>query len=78
MRLIAWNRRYQTMFGYPAGMLYVGRPVADLIRYNAERGELGDGEVGAHVRKRIEHMRAGTPHVFERVRSDGSVIEMRG
>ncbi len=78
MRLVAWNRRYQQMFGYPAGMLYVGRPVADLIRYNAERGELGEGDVNAQVRKRIEHMRAGTPHVFERVRSDGSVIEMRG
>jgi PAS domain S-box-containing protein len=78
MRLVAWNRRYQQMFGYPAGMLYVGRPVADLIRYNAERGELGEGDTAAHVRKRIEHMRAGTPHVFERVRSDGSVIEMRG
>ena len=78
MRLVAWNRRYQQMFGYPAGMLYVGRPVADLIRYNAERGELGEGDTGEQVRKRIEHMRAGNPHVFERVRSDGSVIEMRG
>ncbi|KAF1690288.1 hybrid sensor histidine kinase/response regulator [Pseudoxanthomonas koreensis] len=78
MRLVAWNRGYQRMFGYPAGMLYVGRPVADLIRYNAERGELGEGDVDTQVRKRIEHMRAGTPHVVERVRSDGSVIEMRG
>ncbi|WP_374012833.1 PAS-domain containing protein [Pseudoxanthomonas koreensis] len=78
MRLVAWNRRYQQMFGYPAGMLYVGRPVADLIGYNAARGELGEGDIGEHVHKRIEHMRAGTPHVFERVRTDGSVIEMRG
>lgn len=78
MRLVAWNRRYQQMFGYPSGMLYVGRPVADLIRYNARRGELGEGDADEHVRKRIEHMRAGTPHVFERVRTDGSVIEMRG
>ncbi len=78
MRLVAWNRRYQQMFGYPEGMLYVGRPVADLIRYNAERGELGDGERDDQVAKRIEYMRAGAPHVFERVRSDGRVIEMRG
>ncbi|WCE05600.1 PAS domain-containing hybrid sensor histidine kinase/response regulator [Pseudoxanthomonas sp. JBR18] len=78
MRLVAWNRRYQTMFGYPEGMLYVGRPVADLIRYNAEKGELGDGDVEEQVSKRIGYMRAGSPHVFERVRSDGQVIEMRG
>ncbi|HYM85825.1 MAG TPA: PAS-domain containing protein, partial [Pseudoxanthomonas sp.] len=78
MRLVAWNRRYQQMFGYPEGMLYVGRPVADLIRYNAERGELGDGDQEDQVAKRIEYMRIGSPHIFERVRSDGSVIEMRG
>jgi len=78
MRLTAWNRRYQQLFGYPDGMLYVGRPVADLIRYNAERGELGEGDVEDQIARRIRHMRAGSPHVFERTRSDGKVVEMRG
>lgn len=78
MRLVAWNRSYQVMFGYPDGMLYVGRPVADLIRYNAEKGELGDGDVDVQIGRRIAYMRAGSPHVFERVLSDGQIIEMRG
>lgn len=78
MRLVAWNRRYQQMFGYPDGMLYVGRPVADLIRYNAEKGELGDGNIEVQIGRRIAYMRAGSPHVFERVLSDGQIIEMRG
>jgi PAS domain S-box-containing protein len=78
LRLVAWNRRYLAMFGYPDGMVYVGRPVADLIRYNAQRGECGPGEVEAQVEKRLWHMRQGTPHVFERERGDGSVIEIRG
>ncbi|TKR29314.1 hybrid sensor histidine kinase/response regulator [Luteimonas gilva] len=78
MKLVAWNRRYQQMFGYPDGMLYVGRPVAELIRFNAERGELGEGDIDAQVDKRIAYMRAGSPYVFERVRSSGQVTEMRG
>src|SRR5690606_3571641 len=78
MRLVAWNRRYQEIFGYPPGMLYVGRPVADLLRYNAQRKELGEGDPEQQIAKRIEYMRAGSPHVFERVRSDGTVIEMHG
>jgi len=78
MRLVAWNRRYVEMFDYPDGLAYIGRPVADLIRYNAERGECGPGDVEAHVAKRIGHMRQGTTHVFERVRSNGTVIEIRG
>jgi len=78
MRLVAWNRRYLELFGYPDGMVYVGLPVADLIRWNAEHGECGPGEVDEHVAKRIRYMRAGSPHVFQRVRPDGTVIEMRG
>ena len=78
MRLIAWNRRYQQLFDYPDGMLYVGRPVADLLRWNAERGEMGPGDIDAQVERRLEHLRAGTPHVFERVRANGQVIELLG
>lgn len=78
MRLVAWNRRYLELFGYPDGMVHVGVPVADLIRRNAELGECGPGEVAGHVARRIDHMRAGSSHVFQRVRPDGTVIEMRG
>ncbi len=78
MRLVAWNGRYQQLFGYPDGMLYVGRPVADLMRWNADRGELGDGDAHAQIARRLEHMRAGTPHAFERVRRNGQVIEILG
>ncbi len=78
MRLVAWNRRYLELFDYPDGMVHVGVPVAELIRWNAERGECGPGEVEAHVAKRIQYMRAGSAHLFQRVRPDGTVIEMRG
>ncbi len=78
MSLIAWNRRYQDLFEYPDGMLYVGRPVADLLRWNAERGEMGPGDVDQQVQRRIDHLAAGAPHVSERVRVNGQVIELHG
>ncbi len=78
MCLVAWNRRYLELFDYPEGMVYVGVQVAELIRWNAELGECGPGEVDGHVAKRIDHMRAGSSHLFQRVRPDGTVIEMRG
>jgi len=78
MRMVAWNRRYLELFDYPEGMVYEGCPVADLIRYNAERGECGPGDIDQHVAKRIAYMRQGNPHLFERIRPDGQVLEMRG
>ncbi len=78
MCLVAWNRRYLELFKYPTDLVYVGCPVADLIRYNAERGECGAGSVESHIQKRLNWLRAGNAHVFERVRANGQVIEMRG
>ena len=59
----------------------MGRPVADLIRFNAERGELGDlgqDDIEDKIEKRVGYMRAGSAHVSERVRSNGQVLELRG
>lgn len=78
MRLVAWNQRYLDLFQYPAELVCVGRPVAELIRFNAERGWCGPGNAEDHVRKRLEHMRAASAHISERRRADGRVIEMRG
>lgn len=78
LRIVAWNRRYLDLFDYPDGFVYVGRPVADLIRHNASRRLLGDGDIEAQIERRLAHLRAGTPHVFVRERPDGRVIETRG
>jgi len=78
LNLVAWNQRYLDLFDYPADMIRIGAPIADLIRYNAERGECGPGEVDAHVEKRLEHMHRAQPHSFKRVRPDGRVVKTVG
>ncbi|WP_151839811.1 hybrid sensor histidine kinase/response regulator [Acinetobacter soli] len=78
MCLVAWNNQYLKLFDYPKDLVYVGCPIADLIRYNAERGECGPGSIEEHVRKRIHWMKVGSAHEFERIRKDGRVIQMRG
>ena len=78
MCLVAWNNQYLKLFDYPKDIVYVGCPIADLIRYNAERGECGPGSIEEHVRKRIHWMKVGSAHEFERIRKDGRVIQMRG
>ena len=78
LRLVAWNQAYLDLFHYPPGLVKVGRPIAEIVRCNAERGLCGPGEIAEHVEKRLRHLQRGNPHVFRRVRPDGSVIEMRG
>ncbi|MBS0396792.1 MAG: PAS-domain containing protein, partial [Proteobacteria bacterium] len=78
MRLVAWNRRYLEMFEYPDGFIYVGRDAAELIRWNALRGECGPGDAEEHVRKRVAFMRSGSAYVIQRERRSGRVYEIRG
>jgi PAS domain S-box-containing protein len=78
MNLVAWNHRYLELFDYPSDMVYVGRPVADLIRWNAQRGEFGAGDPEQQVAKRLAHMRAGTAYTFQRERKNGQVFSISG
>lgn len=78
LRLVAWNKRYLTLFNYPPGLVQIGRPVADLIRFNAERGECGPGSAEEHVGKRLNYMRRGQAYEFQRFRANGTVLEMHG
>jgi PAS domain S-box-containing protein len=78
LRLVAWNRRYAQLFGYPRELLEVGVPIEQLVRHNAARGLVGDGAIEREVGKRLAHMRAGTSYVTERRFPDGAIIEIRG
>ncbi|MGF1701730.1 hybrid sensor histidine kinase/response regulator [Photobacterium makurazakiensis] len=78
LRLVAWNQRYLELFTFPAGLIQVGRPIADVIRHNAQLGLCGPGDPEAHVAKRVEHLLRGTAHTSSRIRQDGRVIEVQG
>jgi PAS domain S-box-containing protein len=77
LRLVAWNRRYAELFGYPADMLQVGMPIAEASAW-ALRRVAGMAASDAALDRRLAHMRAGTPHLSERVFPDGSIVEIRG
>lgn len=81
MCLVAWNHSYEKLFNYPAGMLRVGRHIADLIRYNAEQGKIPteeDHDIDDAIERRISFMRAGTSHTFQRTMNNHRVIELKG
>jgi Na+/proline symporter/signal transduction histidine kinase len=81
MQLVAWNSRYQQLFGFPARLLYVGCPIDKVYQYNAERGYLGDGsqmDVKNAVEKRLLLLREGREYRIERRLPNSLVIEIRG
>ena len=78
LRLVAWNGRYAELFGFPQGMLRVGMPIEEASAW-ALREVVGSiARVDDALQRRLDHMRAGTSHLSERVFPDGSIIEIRG
>ncbi|WP_193161424.1 NahK/ErcS family hybrid sensor histidine kinase/response regulator [Microbulbifer hainanensis] len=79
LRLVAWNQHYIELFDYPERLLYIGCPVEKLYRHNAERGLYGENaDLEAEVQRRLELLRHGSAHRFERRLPNGSIVEVRG
>jgi Na+/proline symporter/signal transduction histidine kinase/CheY-like chemotaxis protein len=78
LRVVAWNRRYLELFDYPEGLVTVGRPVVELLRWNAAHGELGPGDPEVQVEKRLAHLRAATAYTYQRMRANGRVYSIHG
>jgi len=78
LRLVAWNRSYLDMFDYPDGLIHIGRPISEVLEFNARRGQMGAGDIDALVEKRMNWLRQRNPHFFERIGADGRVLEIRG
>ncbi len=79
LRLTAYNDQFKRLLDLPDSLLEKpGVGYADVIRYNAQRGDYGPGDPEQQVATRLEGARKFEPHKFERARPNGVVLEIRG
>ena len=69
--LVFCNDRFKEMYIVPPELLQPGRPYADLLRYLAENGYYGPGDVEAMVARRVESLRNPSGQSFEDHAPDG-------
>ena len=77
-KLALFNQRFIELLDFPAELVEIGRPFKDFLRFNAERGEYGPGDIEELVRERLTLAEKREPHSFDRIREDGTVLEVRG
>ena len=78
LNLVLCNRRFLDMLAFPESLVHPHTVFADFMRYNALRGEYGEGDIEALVAERVEKARKFEAHCFERERPDGTIVEVRG
>ncbi|MCC4115607.1 PAS-domain containing protein [Aromatoleum toluclasticum] len=77
-KLVTWNKALLRLLDFPEKLVRVGTPFEEFVRFNAERGEYGDGELEKLVSERMAAARAFLPHYLERERPNGKILAVRG
>jgi signal transduction histidine kinase len=77
LRLMCWNREFQTLFQLPDALARTGVGLDEIIRFNAQRGTYGDGPPDDYIADRLESFVNDHDPVRVRLRNNGIVIEIR-
>lgn len=77
-RLVVGNKRFAELLDFPADLAQPGTSLEEFFRYNAERGEYGEGDLDQHVQDRMTLARRMEPHDFERSRPGGTILRIQG
>lgn len=75
--LVAYSKDYFDFIGLPQDKFGIGSRAEDVVRYLAEHGEYGAGEIEAAIANRLAYMELRDPHKFERYAPDGRTFEIQ-
>jgi PAS domain S-box-containing protein len=74
LRLVFCNSRYPLIRGYPIELCTPGVTLAELFRYNAARGDYGNGEAEVQVAERIAQIRRNADVTVDQALNDGRIL----
>ena len=77
LNIVFCNDRFKEMYTVPQELLQPGRPYPDFLRYLAENGYYGEGDVDALVAQRVESLRNPSGRSFEDHTPDGRWYRIR-
>ncbi|MET0204271.1 MAG: PAS-domain containing protein [Casimicrobiaceae bacterium] len=76
LNIVVCNDRFAEMYPVPRELLQPGQPYTVFLRYLAEHGYYGDGDVDAMVARRVESLRNPTGKAFEDRTPDGRLYRI--
>jgi len=76
LNIVFCNTRFMEMYPVPRELFTPGRPYPDFLRYLAEHGYYGEGDVDALVARRVESLRSPSGVAFEDYAPNGDVYRV--
>lgn len=78
LKLVVANDRFKKIRDVPDRLTVAGTQFEDWMRYDASRGEFGEGDPEEQIRTRVAKARKFKKHRLTRTRPDGTVLEIEG
>ncbi len=77
LQLICWNRQFGELLDLPPSLIRAGVELAEILRFNARRGEVAAARIDEFVEQQIARTVSGNAPFLERFGKPGLVIEVR-
>jgi len=79
MNVQVYNDQFVKLYSFPDGMLYKGVPLQDLIRFRAERGDYGPGNIEEQIKERLQGYKDNsTVRLEDHIPGDRTIELFRG
>ncbi|HSF95438.1 MAG TPA: PAS-domain containing protein, partial [Thermohalobaculum sp.] len=75
--LVHCNRSFRILRRYPKKLCKPGTPLEAMLRFNAERGDFGPGDIEAQVADRLAEIVGAGEREVEREMADGQILRIR-
>lgn len=76
-QLVCWNRQFSELLALPLSLRQVGVPLEQLLRFLAERGDMGEGDPEELVAERIMQIDSKRETFQERLVNGQQILEVR-
>jgi len=77
-RIVAANKLSVSLLDVPEVLVKPGSPFSEFVRFAAERGDYGEGDIDAHYERVMDLLNHRKPYELTRRRPDGVILEING
>ncbi|OEJ67179.1 hypothetical protein BEN30_10410 [Magnetovibrio blakemorei] len=78
LKMVAFNKQFLTIRGYPEDLVFEGQDFKALIEYDVTHDEFGPGDPEEILHEKLDSARMFIDHHFERQRPNGQFIDVMG
>lgn len=76
LNFVFFNEQYKELFGFPEGLVEVGKPIEGAIRYSSESGFHGPGDVEDQIASRMGTLSRGEKSEADRTLPNGRTLHL--